>query len=101
MKKYKNACTGFALYILAVLVFFSWTFFVPAAKSPGIANSIGVGLGIILILAGISFGLRSTIIKESSWAGYIVIMVGVLMFIAPSILSSYVFWGFLYNLGIR
>ncbi|MBI2627604.1 hypothetical protein HYW72_01605 [Candidatus Nomurabacteria bacterium] len=101
MKKYKNICIAFALYVIAVLVFFSWTFFVPAASSPGIANSIGLGLGVILILSGIFFGLRSVVAKESTWAGYIVIIVGILTFVAPSILSSYTFWGFLYNLGIH
>jgi hypothetical protein len=92
MKKYKNVWLSLGFYVLAFLL----TYVIQR-----LGNSTALVPFFVLIILGIFFALRSNASKESSWAGGVMIFIGVLILATPSILSSYSFWGFLYNLGIR
>ncbi len=85
LKNYRNIFLSLVSYVIAVVVFFTWTLFVPSASSVGIANSIGVGLGLILILTGLFFGFKSIKSKESSWAGHLMVIIGGLILASPII----------------
>lgn len=84
MKKYKNIHISLSSYILAALVSLLWTYVVPT--SPESPNWTGLILFTLLILTGIFFGFRSNYEKESSWAGKIMILIGLLILVSPIIL---------------
>ena len=78
IKSYKNVYLSLASYIIAYI----WAS-IPVANTPGISNKIGVSLLAMLILAGIFFAFKSNKAKESSWAGNVLMLVGILILLLP------------------
>ena len=80
--------------MLAVLVYLLFSYVVIIVPP----NWIALILLAILIILGIFFSVRSIIVKESLWAGYLMAFIGVFILLLPWIWSSYVFQALLYNL---
>ncbi len=88
MKTHKNISISLIFYILTVIFYF-------------VLNSPATIPYFACALIGFFFAHMSNRKKESSWVGNLLLVIGILLFLFPFIISSYLFWGVLYNLGIK
>jgi uncharacterized membrane protein len=83
IKMHKNICLALGAYILVSLLLFTWAYIIPISTEPNLVKQITLGLLVILIIAGIYFGSKSTKSKESSWAGDLLMVIGILTLLFP------------------
>lgn len=89
MKKYKNIKLSFGAYAIALLIMILWNYIVP--QSPKSVNWTGLILFTLFIITGIFFGFKSNHQKESTWLGYLMILIGFLVLLSPLIIY-YISW---------
>ncbi len=95
MKKYKNICLSIGSYLiailwLAILVQIGSTL-VATHKSftlGGTMNFIVLAVFFVFLLIGIFFGSKSNKAKESSWAGNLLMAIGIVLILGYLLLMS-------------
>lgn len=81
MKQYKNALLSLGFYVLALIVIVTGIPFkglIESVKSYNLATASLIG---VFVIVGVIFSLKSNKAKESSWAGNLLFVIGVLGFI--------------------
>ena len=88
MKKYKNSSLSLLSYIVAFLMVY-WLF--GSTSLPRSADFPMFWISLILVIIGIFLGYRSNKMKESKWAGYVLMGLGILslLFLLIFIVFSY------------
>lgn len=81
MKTHKNISLAIGFYIIASVVSFTGIPFRGLIGTPGTYNLAVAILTGILLLIGVMFSLKSNKQKESSWAGNLLGIVGILSII--------------------
>lgn len=93
-KNHKNIFLSLASYILAVIWFTIWIQVGNAfatAHSSYTGNSMNIfvlAVFFILLIVGIIFGIKSNKAKESSWAGNLLAVIGIVILIGYFVLMS-------------
>ena len=94
MKKYKNIFLSFSAYVIAIFWYLLGIYLgeilslQPQSVTLGnILNGLVLYPSLILCFVGMFFGLRSNKSNESSWLGYLMIMIGFFVIISPLILT--------------
>src|SRR3989338_11107971 len=77
IKSYKNVYLSLASYIIALSSYFYLLFI------PNISPAIVYSPTLVLILIGILFAHKSNKAKESSWAGNLLMAIGILILLFP------------------
>lgn len=88
IKKYKNISFSIGSYILAFIITYVLPYLIPPSFNTTIINLaskygdyIFLTPFFMLIILGIFFGARSNKLKESSWVGNLLIVLGIVIII--------------------
>src|SRR3989344_8698162 len=90
IKRHKNVYLSLGSYVIA----FSFTYFVPALIWPpfsSVSPTLGyffLGLSLIFVIIGIIFAYKSNKQQESSWAGNLLLLIGLLIVFSVFFIKS-------------
>lgn len=97
LKNYKNIFLSLGSYVVAIVWFVSVVsvadFFMKTATpvSPtvgSVTNVVFLGIFFVLILVGIFFGYKSNKVRESSWGGNLLMVIGIVGILSYLLLMS-------------